>query len=609
MSKPTPLSGFPELLPAERNAELAVIESLRTVFELHGFANIETRVVEPLDRLLRKGEIDKEVYVLRRLQADDEASTPGVGLHFDLTVPFARYVLENAGKLEFPFRRYQIQKAWRGERPQEGRFREFTQADIDVVMRDELPFHFDVEVARVMAEALSAAPAAATDVAGEQPQVDRGLLPRHRRARPGAVITDRRQARQTVASTTIEAHADDDGGLTPTGRAMPRARRHRRRGRVVRRSGAGARRRARAARPGARRARGGHRRLRASQQRPFRVVASLSLARGLDYYTGTVFEIYMAGLRVSRGPSAGEAATTRSHRTARRPIQESASRSASREACALVEPRVADLDTRGAVCRARRAWSTRSSRDASDAIAQQFRARGIATEVARPHRSTVEQIRYAERRGIPFVWFPGVGRRVRTRSRTSAAATRSPPTRTAGNRPTRTCVRRVITQGAEHVIRTHDAGSLRADPRRTAGHAGRLGGTPPRPRGRGVHRPARRKRRRAGRHPGRGGRTPAAFGVLRARRRRGSRRPGAMPIPTCPPARSRSSSPSSRSSARRRRCRSRSRSTTRPRSAKRSAQVSLSRPAPAGDGGQHPAARGRDTHHSRASPALPAATT
>ena len=61
-------------------------------------------------------------------------------------MPFARYVLENAGHLEFPFRRYQIQKAWRGERPQEGRYREFTQADIDVVDRDDLPFHYDVEV-------------------------------------------------------------------------------------------------------------------------------------------------------------------------------------------------------------------------------------------------------------------------------------------------------------------------------------------------------------------------------------------------------------------------------------------------------------------------------
>src|SRR5207249_8265512 len=121
-----------------------------------GFSSLETRAVEPLDQLLRKGEIDKEVYVLRRMQAEEGEADKSLGLHFDLTVPFARYVLERAGHLEFPFRRYQIQKVWRGERPQEGRFREFTQADIDVVARDVLPFHHDVEVARVMAEALGA---------------------------------------------------------------------------------------------------------------------------------------------------------------------------------------------------------------------------------------------------------------------------------------------------------------------------------------------------------------------------------------------------------------------------------------------------------------------
>jgi histidyl-tRNA synthetase len=158
MAKPTPLSGFPELLPEQRVVETRVVDRLRHVFELHGFANIETRAVEPLDQLLRKGETSKEVYVLRRLQADEQQADAGMGLHFDLTVPFARYVLENAGRLEFPFRRYQVQRAWRGERPQEGRFREFTQADIDVVAKDTLPFHFDVEVARVMAEALSALP-------------------------------------------------------------------------------------------------------------------------------------------------------------------------------------------------------------------------------------------------------------------------------------------------------------------------------------------------------------------------------------------------------------------------------------------------------------------
>ena len=160
MSKPTPLSGFPEFLPSHRIVEQEVIDRLRTVFELHGFAGIETRAAEPMAELLRKGEIDKEVYVVRRLHAEPGSGADGVsgdtlGLHYDLTVPFARYVLENAGKLDFPFRRYQIQKVWRGERPQEGRYREFTQADIDIVGAGELAFHYDVEVATVMVTALS----------------------------------------------------------------------------------------------------------------------------------------------------------------------------------------------------------------------------------------------------------------------------------------------------------------------------------------------------------------------------------------------------------------------------------------------------------------------
>ena len=83
MSKPTPLSGYPELLPAGRNVERHVLDSLSRTFELHGFANIETRVVEPLDRLAKGGEIDKEIYVLRRLQADDTADDTGLGMHFD----------------------------------------------------------------------------------------------------------------------------------------------------------------------------------------------------------------------------------------------------------------------------------------------------------------------------------------------------------------------------------------------------------------------------------------------------------------------------------------------------------------------------------------------
>ena len=159
MAKIAALSGFPEWLPAERLVEQHVIDVFREVAELHGFSGIETRAVEPLEQMLRKGEIDKEVYVLRRLHAEEEDSAPQsgedrsrvLGLHFDLTVPLARYVLEHQNDLAFPLRRFQIQKVWRGERPQDGRFREFYQADLDVIGQDSLPGHIEAEVAIVMA--------------------------------------------------------------------------------------------------------------------------------------------------------------------------------------------------------------------------------------------------------------------------------------------------------------------------------------------------------------------------------------------------------------------------------------------------------------------------
>ena len=155
-----PISGFPEWLPAGRLVERHVLDTLRRVFELYSYQEVHTRAVEPLGELLRKGETSKEVYVLRRLQDSDQAKATGLdesalALHFDLTVPLARYVLQHQNDLAFPFKRYQIQPVWRGERPQTGRFREFIQADADVIGRDTLPFHYEVELPLVMAKALT----------------------------------------------------------------------------------------------------------------------------------------------------------------------------------------------------------------------------------------------------------------------------------------------------------------------------------------------------------------------------------------------------------------------------------------------------------------------
>ena len=172
--KIAPLSGFPEWLPEDRLVEQRILDSLRSTFELHGFSGIETRAVEPLDQLLRKGETSKEVYVLDRLQGE-EGGESRLGLHFDLTVPLARYVLEHAGRIDFPFKRYQIQRVWRGERPQDGRFREFTQADVDIVGADSLAFHHEIELPLVMVDALGRLPIPRVRVKASNRKVAQGF--------------------------------------------------------------------------------------------------------------------------------------------------------------------------------------------------------------------------------------------------------------------------------------------------------------------------------------------------------------------------------------------------------------------------------------------------
>jgi histidyl-tRNA synthetase len=150
----TKISGFLEWLPEQRMVELRWIDEIRRVFESYGFCSIETPSVEEIEVLLAKGETDKEIYVINRLQADDDISDARLGLHYDLTVPLARYVAEHFNDLVFPFKRYQIQRAWRGERPQEGRYREFRQCDIDVINIDHLPLQFDAEMPAIIYDIL-----------------------------------------------------------------------------------------------------------------------------------------------------------------------------------------------------------------------------------------------------------------------------------------------------------------------------------------------------------------------------------------------------------------------------------------------------------------------
>ncbi|MFC6659777.1 histidine--tRNA ligase [Deinococcus multiflagellatus] len=156
MTRPTPISGFPEFLPAEQLVFDRVLATIRATYERYGFTSIETPAVERRDTLVARGGDDKEIYTLSRLTTGSGSTETELALHFDLSVPLARYVAQHADGLVFPFQRAQIQKVWRGERPQAGRFREFYQADLDVVGRGRLGLTYDALLPAVISDTLSA---------------------------------------------------------------------------------------------------------------------------------------------------------------------------------------------------------------------------------------------------------------------------------------------------------------------------------------------------------------------------------------------------------------------------------------------------------------------
>lgn len=155
MASIKPISGFPEWLPEEKLVEEEYLAKIRRTFQRYGFSPVETPAVERVETLVAKGGNEKEIYKIGRLHsASDPTDDADLALHFDLTVPMARYVAQHERELAFPFRRYQIQPVWRGERAQAGRFRQFYQCDIDIVGRESLPIVFDAEIPAIMAEVL-----------------------------------------------------------------------------------------------------------------------------------------------------------------------------------------------------------------------------------------------------------------------------------------------------------------------------------------------------------------------------------------------------------------------------------------------------------------------
>ncbi|MEP7017827.1 MAG: histidine--tRNA ligase [Actinomycetota bacterium] len=406
MTKVRPISGFPEWLPRERIVEQHFLDVIRQTFELHGFASIQTRAVEPIERLSSQGaDTDKEIYAISRLAAgidgrDEASASSRLGLHFDLTVPFARYVLENAGQLTFPFRRYQIQPVWRGERPQEGRYREFTQCDIDIVDVGELAAHYEAELPLVIADAFSKLPIGPFRIQVNNRKIPEGFY-------LGIGLTDIKTMLQivdkldkigpeTVFDMLVAAGATSEQAKAALALAEINApdesfvEQVKALGVHHETLTEGLAELAAVIRVGA-------------EHAPGLMVADLKVARGLDYYTGTVYETQLIG-HESYGSvcSGGRYDALASDGKTTYPgvgisiglsrllakIMPTLSVSRSTPSCVLV------------------ALAAEKDRTQGMGVAAALRGRGIPCEVAAAAAKFGKQIKFAERRGIPFVWFP-----------------------------------------------------------------------------------------------------------------------------------------------------------------------------------------------------------
>lgn len=421
VAKGASISGFPEWLPSERVVEQRVIDTLREVFELNGFLGIETRAVETGASLLKKGETSKEIYLLSRLQdVGNESDTPieeRLGLHFDLTVPLSRYVVEHSGDLAFPFKRWQIQKVWRGERPQEGRFREFVQADIDVIGNGDLPDHYEVELPLVMVSALErlrefGLPKATVhannrklsegfyrglgldDIEGVLREIDKldkigadevgkllvetcGATDAQARAclelaeltaANGAELAekfDALAAKHGIA-TDSEAYALAREGLNTLGMIVDQA----------------------------------------AAIRPGSVIADLKIARGLDYYTGSVYETFLDGAASLGSICSGGRYDNLASQGNRKYPGVGLSIGLSRLVSYMLHTAGAHANRVSPASVLVAVWNE-SERAESNAIANALRSRGIAADVAPTAAKLGKQIKYADKLGIPFVWFPG----------------------------------------------------------------------------------------------------------------------------------------------------------------------------------------------------------
>lgn len=390
--KPKAISGYPEWLPQVRRVEQQWLDHIRAVFESYGFCNIETPAVEALEVIAAKGEdVDKEIYVLERLQKEEGDKEARLALHFDQTVPLARYVGQHFNDLNFPFKRYQTQKVWRGERPQAGRFREFYQCDIDVINVDHLPLSFDAEMPAIIHEVLSGLDIPAFEIRISNRKIliglleslgvenvaevtriidkvekigesdARGLLKEHDLSGEQiesviALIKTQNLSTLTAANDTMNEGIEELSFVMEQLSHLPN------------------------------------------------VVADLSIVRGLDYYTGTVYETVFVddpgyGSICSGGRYDDLASSYINKKLPGVGISIGFSRLFAKMQAQLTETRVSPADVLVIL-------NSEDDRALAAETAKTLRGRGMNVELYHAPQKFPKQMSYAEKKGIPFVWMP-----------------------------------------------------------------------------------------------------------------------------------------------------------------------------------------------------------
>ena len=350
-----------------------------------------------------------------------ESDTPvenRIGLHFDLTVPLSRYVVEHTGDLAFPFKRWQMQKVWRGERPQEGRFREFVQADIDVVGNGDLPSHYEVELPLVMVEALErlrgfGLPKATvhannrklsegfyrgiglSDIEGVLREIDK--LDKIGAEEVAKLLVKECGATDSQAAACLElAELTAETGDELKSRFDELCDKH-----DISRSEDN---------ESYTLASQGVETLAmivddAAKIRPGAVVADLKIARGLDYYTGSVYETFLDGAESLGSICSGGRYDNLVSQGNKKYPGVGLSIGLSRLLSYMLHTAGATVSRVSPAAVLVAVWNE-EDRSACNEIARKLRARGIAADVSPSAAKLGKQIKYADKLGIPYVWFP-----------------------------------------------------------------------------------------------------------------------------------------------------------------------------------------------------------